>query len=292
MSDLKLGFIGFGEVGTTISRGIRENDPTTPIHAFDLIWDARRRGIADELRVRVAPSLQELVAQSTVVVCAVTPQAALPAARAAAPFLQAQHLYVDLTSVGPARARDIALIVGERGARFVKLALMGAIAAFGYRVPCAASGTGTWALAEHLTPRGMKIQVLNDDPAAAATLKLCRSIFQKGIAALAVEALRIARKNGVEQEVLDSLAETWDAEGFAPALNRLVVSSVTHASRRAAELDEAIESFAEMGLATPLAQASRQAFDALIALQKQGNAKNAQDLRVVLDALEETRESQ
>ncbi|GEM_PF-5756097 len=285
---LTLGFVGFGEVGVTFSKGLRQQNPDLGLSAFDVVWDERRRAAADEYRVRIAASVEELVRQSDVVICAVVGKAAIDAARSAAPFLSAQHLYADLTSIGPAKVREIDKIVAARGAQFAKLSLMGAVAAFGYRVPSVASGRGARALAQCLTSLGMDVDALNDDPAAAATMKLCRSLFQKGIVALAIETLRVARKNGIERQVVASLAETWDEEKFENALMRLVCSSAVHASRRAAELDEALDSFGELGMALPVARACRETFGALVDLQQRDSfgGQSPKDLGAVLDALE------
>lgn len=281
-----LGFIGFGEVGIALSRGLRKS-PELSLNAYDIFWNEERRKIANDLCVRIVASLEELAAASDIIFCAVVPQAARQVAHSAVPFLGPQHLYVDLTSIGPAKVGEIQAAVTHNGSKFTKLALMGAVAAFGYRVPCVASGSGASDLAQALAPLGMDIKVLNDDPAAAATLKLCRSLFQKGFVALALEALRVAKKNGIEKEVIASLAETWDKEKFSDALNRLVCSSVAHAKRRSAELDEAIDAFGELDLELPVARACRGAFQELVDLQESNHfAKPPADLQQVLDALD------
>lgn len=285
-----LGFIGFGEVGSTLSRGLREKNPDLSIAAFDVAWSDMRRKEAESLGVQLVASPQELAEKSTLILCAVVPQASKRAAEQIAPWLGPNHLYADLTSSGPAKAKEIEPVVSHNGARFAKVALMGAVAVFGFRVPGVASGPGARAIGEYLCSLGMDIEVLNDDPAAAATLKLCRSLFMKGIVGLAVETLRVARANGIEREVVASLAETWDKEGFAPALNRLVCSSVTHANRRAAELDEAIDSFGEWGLELPVAQACRGVFNDLMVLQagERFRAAPPKEMSAVLDALRES----
>lgn len=286
--DIKIGLVGFGEVGSTFVRGWREREPRLLITVFDLVWNEQRRRLAHELGVEIASTMMELVEKSTLVIAAVVPQAARDVASAAAPFLGTNHLYVDLTSIGPAKTTEIAVLVKETGAQFAKLALMGAVAPFGYAVPCVASGNGAARLGDWMIPLGMKMQVLNDDPAAAATLKLCRSLFQKGMAALAVEALRVARKNGVEKQVVASLAETWNAEEFEPALNRLVCSSAVSATRRGAELDEAINAFADLGFELPIARATRTTFQTLAEIQARGEFGSAppRDLSLVLEAMD------
>lgn len=288
-SDLTIGLVGFGEVGSTFAQGWREYRPPLAISAFDLVWSEARKAQAAGLQVHVVPTMQELVEHNTLVVTAVVPQAACDVAQAAAPFLSPWHLYVDATSVGPAKTLEIARIVDSTGARFAKLALMGAVAAFGYTVPMVTSGTGAPALVDSLRDLGMNIKGLNDDPAAAATLKLCRSLFQKGLVALALEALRVAKKNGVEGDVVASLAETWNAEGFEVALNRLICSSTTHAKRRAAELDEALDAFSDMGIDLPVAQASRRGFQTLVDLQEKDRfgGKQPKDFELVLEALQD-----
>lgn len=287
--DLAVGLVGYGEVGSTFARGWREHRPDLSISAYDVAWNPARQAQALELGVHISPTLRDLVSQNNLVICAVVPQAACNAASAAGPFLTPQHLYVDATSVGPAKTREIAELVGTTSGQFAKLALMGAVAAFGYTVPMVTSGTGAHSLVRALGGLGMNINALNDDPAAAATLKLCRSLFQKSIVSLALEALQVAKKNGVEKEVVASLAETWNAEGFDVALNRLICSSTTHARRRSAELDEALEAFSEMGVDLPVAQASRRGFASLVALQERDafGGKQPKEFAQVLQALDD-----
>ena len=58
--NLKIGFIGFGEVGITLSRGLRERDPQLTISAFDLFWSEERKAIANGLQIPIAPSLEDV----------------------------------------------------------------------------------------------------------------------------------------------------------------------------------------------------------------------------------------
>ena len=66
----------------------------------------------------------------------------------------------------------------------------------GLRTPALASGPGASAFAAALGPLGMPVEVVSEAPGDAATLKLLRSVFMKGLAAAAIESHRAADAAG------------------------------------------------------------------------------------------------
>ena len=81
----------------------------------------------------------------------------------------------------------------------------------------------------------MPVEVVGEQPGDAAGLKLLRSVFMKGIAAAAIEALEAARRAGVEDRVRGDIAGVIGE----PLLDRLLSGSRTHAARRVDEMNAA-----------------------------------------------------
>ena len=103
-----------------------------------------------------------------------------------------------------------------------------------------------------LGPLGMPVEVVSDRPGDAATLKLLRSVFMKGLAASALESLRAAEAAGhaswLEGEIAAVIGE--------PLLERLVEGSRRHAVRRVDEMEAARELLLELGVEPRIAAAS------------------------------------
>ena len=192
------------------------------------------------------------VAGATIVLALTTASSALPAAESAAPGLAAGALYADLNTTSPALKHDIAALVTGAGARFADVALLGPVPTRGLGTPALASGPGAQAFAETFDSLGMPVTVVSDRPGDAATLKLVRSVFMKGLAASALESLRAAEAAGhapwLEGEIAAVIGE--------PLLERLVEGSHRHAERRVDEMDAARELLLELGIEPRIAAAS------------------------------------
>jgi 3-hydroxyisobutyrate dehydrogenase-like beta-hydroxyacid dehydrogenase len=103
-----------------------------------------------------------------------------------------------------------------------------------------------------LGPLGMPVEVLSDRPGDAATRKLLRSVFMKGLAASALESLRAAEAAGHAEWLEGEIA----AVVGKPLLERLVEGSRRHAVRRVDELEAARELLLELGVEPRMAAAS------------------------------------
>jgi 3-hydroxyisobutyrate dehydrogenase-like beta-hydroxyacid dehydrogenase len=184
------------------------------------------------------------VSGSTVVLALTTAGTALAAAESAVPGLRADALYADLSTASPALKAEIAALVAGAGARFVDVALLGPVPARGLATPALASGPGAQAFADAFRLLGMPVDVVSERPGDAATLKLVRSVFMKGLAAAVLESLRAADaadgREWLEGEIAAVIGE--------PLLVRLVEGSRRHAVRRVDELEAARELLIELGV--------------------------------------------
>jgi 3-hydroxyisobutyrate dehydrogenase-like beta-hydroxyacid dehydrogenase len=192
------------------------------------------------------------VSGATIVLALTSASGALEAAESSAPGLAAGALYADLSTTSPELKQELAPLVSGAGARFADVALLGPVPARGLGTPALASGAGAAAFAEAFTALGMPVTVVSDRPGDAATLKLVRSVFMKGLAASVHESLRAAdvtgRREWLEAEIAAVIGE--------PLLERLVDGSRRHAARRVDEMEAARALLRELGVEPRIAAAS------------------------------------
>ena len=179
---LVVGFIGFGEAGSTIARGLKSAG-LERIFAYDI------RPKTSDI-VTIVDSPMALASSSDVIFSAVTSSSALEAATQNAPFLTGRHIYADINSVSPALKQDIDRVITATGASFVEVAVMAPVSPYGHTVPMLVGGAGAKTFKEMLSPFGMKMDILEGAKVgSAAAVKLCRSIVVKGIEALLFECV-------------------------------------------------------------------------------------------------------
>jgi len=192
------------------------------------------------------------VTGSDVVLSVNAAAAALDAARAALTALSRDTIYADLNTASPQLKREVAELVAGVGARFADVALLGPVPARGLSTPALASGAGARAFADVFGPLGMPVEVISARAGDAATLKLLRSVFMKGLAAAAIESLRAAEVAGhadwLERELSGVIGR--------PLLERLLEGSRKHAARRVDEMEAARDVLLELGIEPRIAAAS------------------------------------
>lgn len=236
--------LGLGEAGSRLAADLAAAG--VEVRGFDPATVSAPEG------VERAGGPGSAVSGATVVLAVTTASTALAAAESALPGLGADVTYADLNTASPALKRDLAALVEASGARFADVALLGPVPARGLGTPALASGSGAQAFADALGPLGMPVDVISDRPGDAATRKLLRSVFMKGLAASALESLRAAEAAGhgrwLEGEIAAVVGE--------PLLERLVDGSRRHAVRRVDELDAARELLLELGVEPRIAAAS------------------------------------
>jgi 3-hydroxyisobutyrate dehydrogenase-like beta-hydroxyacid dehydrogenase len=256
-----IGFVGFGEAGSTIAAGLRSAGADR-LFAFDINADSGRFGPlirerAGRSGTALVESSSELAARSRILFSTVTSSAALDAARQTAPFLTPDHLYADLNSVSPAVKQAIAGVVDGSGARFVEAAVMAAVAPHGHRVPMLLGGPSARAFADAMAPFGMRLQVLDGAAiGAAAAVKMCRSIVVKGLEALLCECVLGASRYGADAHVFQSLNESFPGLDWKSLADYMVGRVVVHGERRAREMEEVVETLRAIGVEPIMADAT------------------------------------
>ena len=287
-----VGFVGFGEAGSTIAAGLRAAGCERAV-AYDINRDDPGRGAlirqrAAESGTTLVDSPADLARESAIIFSTVTSNAALDAASQTAPFLTPDHIYADLNSVSPALKQEISAVIDVTGARFVEAAVMAPVAPYGHRVPMLLGGPAASEFAGMLAPFGMRLEVLaTGEIGTAAAVKMCRSIVVKGLEALMCECVLGASRYGADDKVFASLDESFPGVNWKKLADYMVGRVVVHGERRAREMEEVAETLRAIGIDPIMAEATarRQEWAAHLDLKSHFGAEGPRSYREVLDVL-------
>jgi 3-hydroxyisobutyrate dehydrogenase-like beta-hydroxyacid dehydrogenase len=244
---LVIAVLGLGEAGSVIARDLLAAG--VQVRGYDPAVTAAP-GITD------TGSEAEAARGADLVLSVNSAQAAVDAFGAGLPGLRRDALWADLNTASPGTKRQLAGVAEAGGVPFADVAMMAPVPGRGLRVPMLASGDGATRYADILVPLGADIEVLAGPAGLAATKKLLRSVFYKGMATAVVEALEAARAAGHEQWMREHIrAELATAD--ASTVDRMVDGTYKHALRRTAEMQAAADMLTELGVPPLIAEASR-----------------------------------
>jgi 3-hydroxyisobutyrate dehydrogenase-like beta-hydroxyacid dehydrogenase len=293
MSDeLKIGFVGFGEAGYNLAKGLR-GAGVTHMFAYDINTQTAKLGErikrrAAETQVTLFESSERLAGESDILLSVVTASAAAEAATQTAPYLRPDHYYADLNSVSPETKQAIERIIAAAGARFVEAAVMAPVPPYGHQVPMLLGGAHAQAFADLLSPAGMRLEVVSDQVGAAVAVKMCRSVIVKGLEALLLECTLGATHYGAEERVFASLDETLPGMNWSKLADYMIGRVVEHGERRAREMEEVAETLRSAGIEPIMAEATarRQEWGAQLNLLGHFGGKAPESYREALRAIE------
>ena len=287
-----VGFIGFGEAGSAIARGLRSAG-VDQIFAYDIKSDSSDFGSriherARESQTTLVDSSSDLAEVSTLLFSTVTSTSALDAAKETVASLSARHTFADLNSVSPALKQEIQKVIDESGASFVEAAVMAPVQPYGHKVPMLLGGPGADAFAATMRPFGMRLDVLTGAKVgSAAAVKMCRSIVVKGLEALLLECVMAATKFEADGLVFASLDESFPGIDWKKLADYTSGRVVVHGERRAREMDEVAETLRAIGIDPIMAEATarRQDWSAEMDLRSHFGPDGPKTYREVVDVI-------
>jgi len=239
-------FIGFGEAGRAFAwPGARAFDRKTDSlsdHAAMLAAYAEA-GVHGEEDVATA------LAKAEIVLCLVTADQAVVAARDYAPMLRPGALWLDMNSIAPASKAEAATTIEAAGARYADVAVMAPVLPQRRNVPLLVSGPHAADAAEALRALGFaQVSIAGDAVGQASAIKMIRSVMVKGLEALSAECALAAAQAGVLDAVTASLDASWKQQGWAERFDYNLDRMMAHGLRRAAEMEEVAATVADLGV--------------------------------------------
>jgi 3-hydroxyisobutyrate dehydrogenase-like beta-hydroxyacid dehydrogenase len=249
---MRVGLVGYGEVGKIFGAGLQGFDGVTSVSAWDLKFaepSVREAERASTLRagVTAVDSMQALCAGSDLVISAVTASNTLAVAQEAARHIKPGAVFLDLNSASPGTKQRAGVVIDEAGGRYVEAGVMTSVPPYGIKVPMLLSGPTAAELSDLLNGWGMDAKPVSDRLGVASAIKMCRSVMIKGLEALVIESYATARAYGVEDHVLPTLEETFPSIDWARQGAYFFSRVVQHGKRRAEEMREAANTVREAG---------------------------------------------
>jgi 3-hydroxyisobutyrate dehydrogenase len=185
-------------------------------------------------------------------VSCVPPAAAEDVARRLAPALRSGGLLFDWNTVAPEVKKRISDSVAVAT---VDVALLDSLDGDSESPSLAVSGPEAGRGVAVLEPLGFTVSWAGGEVGDAAALKYLRSIFMKSLEALTLEFASLASEldNGgiVQRSIERNLGER-----FGAFMELLIATNRVHAERRGGELEDAVATFARVGLRPELAEAA------------------------------------
>jgi 3-hydroxyisobutyrate dehydrogenase-like beta-hydroxyacid dehydrogenase len=284
--DLRIGFVGFGEAGYHIAKGLRQPGVAS-ITAFDINVTDKVRQCAQETGALLLESNQELARCCDILLSVVTANQAARAAEQNAPYLGANHIYADLNSVSPGLKQSIARTIEATPARFVEIAMMAPVPPYGHKVPMLAGGRGAPEFVERLAPLGICAEIVGTEVGTAAATKMFRSIIVKGLEALITECVLGASRYNAESRVFASLSESFPGINWNELANYMIGRVVVHGERRAREMEEVAATLREIDIEPIMAEAivRRMDWSAELGLKQLFHGEAPKSYREVVEAV-------
>jgi 3-hydroxyisobutyrate dehydrogenase-like beta-hydroxyacid dehydrogenase len=242
----RVAILGLGEAGSAISRDLVAAG--VAVRGYDPV-----AAVPDG--VVAAGSEAAACAGADLVLSLTTAHESEAAFLAAVPGVAPAALFADLNTSSAGLKQRIAAAAADAGVRFADVAMMSPVPGRGITTPMLVSGPAAADVAAAVNSLGGTAEVLAGPAGAAATRKLVRSVFYKGMAAAVVEALRAGQAAGCEDWLRGNIAEEL-AAATAATLDRLEQGSVTHAVRRADEMAAAAALLDELGVPARVTSAS------------------------------------
>ena len=258
---MRTAVIGIGEVGRCFAPALAPLSDG-PLALCDRIPSPASKELAHRLNTSITSCVADAIAASDLIVSCVHGSSAPAVAEAVAAAGAPEKVLLDFATAPPQVKREAAGLVKSGGHHYVDGAIMGAVSIGGAATQLLAAGDRSAEAVERaenfFQSAGFRLQWLTDGmPGDAASLKLLRSVFTKGMEALAVECLVAAEHFGVRHALYDVLADV-DAAPLPQYLEMLVTTHLLHSARRLTEIEQAEAQLRDAGLPVHLLPGARE----------------------------------
>ena len=244
-----IGFIGFGEVGYHLSKGLKKEGIEHILAYSRSIAESNCIKRAEDAGVELIPTLNDLAARSEILISAVHGNVALEVAKDAASYINPGAIFADLNNATPSAKKLAAEVINAEGAQFVDIGLFEPPAQSGHKALMYVSGDGAEQFKEVMSKYGFIIEVLPGEPYKATVIKTLANIYMKGVQAVCLEVAVSAHKAGIDLEILgplvtrpvaslpkDKILAFWATRGGLSA------------ARKTAELQDIVRAMKEWGV--------------------------------------------
>ena len=231
-------------MGVTVAAALARGGARVHWLATGRSAETRRR--AERAGLVEVDSLRRLCELCTIIVCVCPPQFARSMADSVA-ACGFGGIYIDANALSPRHALQIGETVEGRGASFVDGAIVGPPAWKAGTTVLFLSGSKAAEIAAHFSAGPLEAQVLDGEAGTASALKMCDSVFQKGLLALLYDTLATAERLGVRH----ALRAHWQRDPVGVPAVSMEGNRVGRSARKGwrflYEIDEVIDTLESVG---------------------------------------------
>ncbi len=256
---MKIGIIGYGEVGRIFALGLQTKS-TNPIHAWDTKFIAGMLGSngiehARLHEIEIVDGCAAICSHSDLIISAVTAANTLAVAQEVSRHITAGSYFLDLNSASPRVKQQASQIINAAGGKYVEAGVMTSVPPYGIRVPMLLGGVHAAELGAILSSWSMDVKPVSDQVGIASATKMSRSIMIKGLEGLVIESFTTARFYGVEEVMIKTLEETFPQIDWHKQAAYFFSRVAQHGKRRAEEMREAAKTVSDTGFPALMTQA-------------------------------------
>ncbi len=242
-----LGLIGFGEAGQALAEGWRTSGKAGEIYAVDLV---DKTAAAKKTDVTLLTSIAEVCDTSDRIISAVTASEQMNVVREVAQ-LRPHQLFLDINSVAPQKKQAASQLLGPG---YLDLAVLSPIHPAKHESPVLAAGAISSETLAELQTLFPDLAIASATVGDASLFKMIRSVFVKGIEAVATECALAAHKSGLADRLFPSLDLTLRHETAQDLINYTMERVAVHGLRRAAEMEEVCTTLADLNLPSHMSE--------------------------------------
>ena len=258
---MKVGFIGFGEVASKLTRNLlnkRIHDNIIEVISSTEGRSEKTKKIAENSLATLRDSFEEVAMESDILISATVPYEAVSVAKKYGPLVNG--IFLDLNNVSPKTTLEINSIFNNTNkygsfytsnysnnntylnhqkinTNFIKGSIMGSINST--ISPICVSGENASQL-KILNDYGLNIRVISKNVVDATYIKMLRSIYTKGVTALLYEVFNISESMNMTKELFESLISTEGENFEKQTISRIDNLTKSH-ERKFQEMDEILE---------------------------------------------------
>ncbi|KZX11566.1 tartronate semialdehyde reductase [Methanobrevibacter curvatus] len=227
---MKIGFIGFGNVSSTLASILKKEGHE--IYTSSTNRSKKTKELINKIGAISLKDFNEVSKISEVVISANSPSKAIPIAKKYGKL--SKNIFIDLNNISPDSTLEIS---NELGDKFLKGAIIGKINLNENFIFISGKNAEKISI---LRNSKLKIKILSESVSDASIIKTLRSIYTKGVSALLIETFKIAKEMNLEEELFETL-ELTEGELFKVKSLSRINNSILYSKRKYDELKDILE---------------------------------------------------
>ncbi|OQD59613.1 putative dehydrogenase [Methanobrevibacter arboriphilus JCM 13429 = DSM 1125] len=234
---MKIGFIGFGEVASTISKKLLDNNVNV-LSSINGRSDKTKK-LAKNSGIDLVNSFEDVALSSDILISTVSPFEALEISKKYG--VLTNGIFLDLNNISPKTTLEIfdffKGINETKSSNFIKGSIIGKISSKNQIIYLSGENSNDLLL---LKDYGLNIKVIGSNITDASYIKMIRSIYSKSLTAVTYEAFKISESFNMGDEFFEVLSITEGKDFEIQAKSRIKSLKNSH-ERKYEEMSEILK---------------------------------------------------